>query len=123
VLPGHYQQLADAARNRRINVGLHLDGFQCQKFSTKLHRMVHLHGDATDETRGGRADLPRIFGIRLGVAALDDSQGYFFPGSKTENLVLMFEQGHGVANRHAKIRAAKAAHNGKGHTNHLAIAD
>ena len=36
---------------------------------------------------------------------------------------LVFQQGHGVANGHAKIRATKAAHNGKGHANHLAIAD
>ncbi|HYA63502.1 MAG TPA: hypothetical protein VED66_09865 [Candidatus Sulfotelmatobacter sp.] len=54
-----------------------------------LHRMVHPHGDATDETRRGRADIAGIFRIRLGVAAFDDSQGYFFPDSKTENLILV----------------------------------
>jgi len=51
--------------------------------------MVHPHRDATDETRRGRADIAGIFRIRLGLAAFDDSQGYFFPGDKTENLILL----------------------------------
>jgi hypothetical protein len=35
----------------------------------------------------------------------------------------VFQKGHGEADGHAEIRAAKAAHNGKRHPNHLAVAD
>ena len=47
----------------------------------------------------------------------------FFNAAKRKILILVFQQGHSEADGHAKIGAAKAAHHGKGHANHLAIAD
>ena len=52
-----------------------------------------------------------------------DSPHYILQCNGMEIPILVFQERHGEADGHAKIGAAKAAHHGKGHANHLAIAD
>src|SRR5258708_33378154 len=74
MLPRCHVEFRDAPGYRRINVRLHLHGFQCQKFSTPLDGMVNLHRDSADEAGGWSAHLTGIFGVGLGMAALNDAQ-------------------------------------------------
>jgi hypothetical protein len=74
MLAGYDVEFHDAAGDRRINVGMHLHGFQCQKFSTSLDGMVNLHGDAPDESCRGCADLAGVRGIPLGMRAFNDAE-------------------------------------------------
>src|SRR5258708_39024946 len=74
MLPRCHVEFRDAPGYRRINVRLHLHGFQCQKFSTPLDGMVNLHRDSADEAGGWSAHLTGIFGGGLWMAALNDAR-------------------------------------------------
>src|SRR5258706_9970225 len=74
MLPWCHVEFRDAPGYRRINVRLHLHGFQCQKFNTPLDGMVNLHRDSADEAGGWSAPFTGVFGVGLWMAALNDTQ-------------------------------------------------
>src|SRR5258708_33453878 len=81
MLPRCHVEFRDAPGYRRINVRLHLHGFQCQKFSTPLDGMVNLHRDSADEAGGWSGHLNGSFRGGLGVAAVNDPQRAVAPGA------------------------------------------
>src|ERR1700730_8500051 len=69
------EDFGDATGNCGVNVGLHLHGFEGEKFCAALYGLVGLDGDPGDYARCGSADLAGIGGIGFGMGALDDAEG------------------------------------------------
>jgi len=74
MLSGVHQKFYDAARNGRVDIGLHFHGFEGKKFRPAFHRVIGLHGNAADYAGRWSGHLAGIGGIGLWMGALNDSQ-------------------------------------------------
>ena len=71
VLSVRDEEFGDFPGNCRVDIGLHLHGFEREEFCAAFDGLIGLHGDAGDDAGGGRADLAGIGGVGLGMGALD----------------------------------------------------